>query len=67
MPSTKKSGKGMMHVEGLTGQIVYGLLLACIVLDIPLPGILLDHELGLLTQDPAHTRCPRTVADLLTE
>lgn len=26
MPSTKKSGKGMMRVWGLTGQIVYGLM-----------------------------------------
>ena len=38
MPSTKKSGKGMMRVWGLTSRTVYGLLLAYVVPAMPLPG-----------------------------
>ena len=37
MPCTKKNGKGMMRVRGLTGRIVYGLLLAYVVPAMPLP------------------------------
>ena len=32
-----------------------GALLAYLALALPLPFVLLDHELGLLTGDPAHT------------
>lgn len=31
------------------------IVLAYLVLALPLPAVLLDHELGLLTGDPAHT------------
>lgn len=44
-----------MPAWGLIRRVVYGLLLAYALLAMPLPGVLLDHELGLLTHDPAHT------------
>ena len=35
--------------------LLAGALLAYLALALPLPFVLLDHELGLLTGDPAHT------------
>lgn len=37
------------------GVVLVGALLAYLVLAVPLPYVLLDHELGLLTGNPAHT------------
>lgn len=35
--------------------LLLGTLLAYLVLALPLPAVLLDHEIGLLTGDPSHT------------
>lgn len=35
--------------------LLVGALLAYLVLALPLPAVLLDHEIGLLTGDPSHT------------
>jgi hypothetical protein len=35
--------------------LLIGALLAYLALTLPLPFVLLDHELGLLTGDPTHT------------
>ncbi|MGB4069072.1 MAG: hypothetical protein WBK08_13660 [Nitrospira sp.] len=35
--------------------LLVGALLAYLVLALPLPFVLLDHEVGLLTGDPTHT------------
>ena len=36
-------------------MLLTGALLAYLALVLPLPFVLLDHELGLLTGDPTHT------------
>ncbi len=41
-----------LHLHPL---LFLGVLLAYLVLALPLPFVLLDHELGLLTGNPAHT------------
>lgn len=35
--------------------LLAGALLAYLALALPLPAVLLDHEIGLLTGDPTHT------------
>lgn len=36
-------------------MLLTGALLAYLALTLPLPFVLLDHELGILTGDPTHT------------
>jgi len=45
----------MVRCSYLHRGVLAGALLAYLALALPLPFVLLDHELGLLTGNPAHT------------
>ncbi|MDO9117147.1 MAG: hypothetical protein Q7U39_04260 [Nitrospira sp.] len=45
----------MVRCSYLHRVVLAGALLAYLALALPLPFVLLDHELGLLTGNPAHT------------
>lgn len=55
MRCTRKSGNTFVISARLHRILFIGALLAYLALALPLPFVLLDHELGLLTSDPAHT------------
>ncbi len=51
----RKSGNEIVKRTSLHQILLLGTLLAYLVLALPLPAVLLDHEIGLLTGDPSHT------------
>ncbi|TKB95422.1 MAG: hypothetical protein E8D41_01345 [Nitrospira sp.] len=55
MCSTKKSGNTIVTHPHRYRAVLVGALLAYLALALPLPFLLLDHEVGLLTGDPSHS------------
>jgi hypothetical protein len=55
MRRIRKSGKTIVSRPRLHCYVLVGALLAYLALALPLPFVLLDHELGLLAGNPAHT------------
>lgn len=55
MRRIRKSGKTIVSRPRLHCFVLAGALLAYLALALPLPFVLLDHELGLLAGNPAHT------------
>lgn len=55
MRRIRKSGNTIVTQPRLHRILLAGALLAYLALALPLPFVLLDHELGLLTGDPTHT------------
>lgn len=55
MRCTKKSGNTIVIRSRFHCVVLVGALLAYLALALPLPCVLLDHELGLLTGSSSHT------------
>lgn len=55
MRRIRKSGNTIVTHSRCRHIVLAGALLAYLVLALPLPFVLLDHELGLLTGSSAHT------------
>lgn len=55
MRCIKKSGNTIVIQPCLHRILLVGVLFAYLVLALPLPMVLLDHELGLLTGDSTHS------------
>lgn len=55
MRCTRKNGNTFVISARLHRILFIGALLAYLALALPLPFVLLDHELGLLTKSSAHT------------
>lgn len=55
MRCTRKCDNNIVIYPRLHRILLVGVLFAYVVLALPLPFVVLDHELGLLTGDPTHT------------